>query len=58
MSLGQQDDESMNRRLSACVSPAFHQSKSPMTAFVVGKHHHHCRWYPEDAALVADNIEV
>jgi len=57
MSLGQQDDESMNRRLSACVSPAFHQSKSPMTAFVVGKHHHHCRWYPEDAALVADNIE-
>ncbi|KAH8549335.1 hypothetical protein BGW37DRAFT_114669 [Umbelopsis sp. PMI_123] len=23
----------------------------------VGKHHHHCRWYPEDASLVADNIQ-
>jgi hypothetical protein len=58
MSLEQQDENSVNRRLSALTSSAFQAQNTPITAFVIGKHHHHCRWYPEDAALIADNIEV
>ncbi|KAI8575232.1 hypothetical protein K450DRAFT_262713 [Umbelopsis ramanniana AG] len=57
MNLGQQDETSITRRLANLASPEFLNTESPITTYVVGKHHHHCRWYPEDASLVADNIE-
>jgi hypothetical protein len=58
MNLGQQDEASVTRQLATLASPEFLNNESPITTYVVGRHHHHCRWYPEDASLVADNIEV
>ncbi|KAI9284698.1 hypothetical protein BC943DRAFT_58968 [Umbelopsis sp. AD052] len=51
------DEASLTQRLATLASPEFLMTESPITTYVVGKHHHHCRWYPEDANLVADNIE-
>lgn len=58
MNLGQQDEASVARQLATMTSPQFQSNESSMTTYVVGRHHHHCRWYPEDASLIADNIEV
>ncbi|KAM3580940.1 hypothetical protein VKS41_006388 [Umbelopsis sp. WA50703] len=57
MALNRQPEESTYKTLSSLSSRAFVESDLPLTAFVVGNHNHHCRWYPEDATLVADNIE-
>jgi hypothetical protein len=58
MALNRQPEEATYKTLSSLSSRAFVESDLPLTAFVVGNHNHHCRWYPEDATLVADNIEV
>ncbi|KAJ2960792.1 hypothetical protein NQZ79_g3824 [Umbelopsis isabellina] len=57
MNLHHQPEEVTSKALLSFSSPAFVESDLPLTAFVVGNHNHHCRWYPEDASLVADNIE-